>query len=259
MSAPLAPNVTTERDGHVAVIRFSHPPYNYASPELLALIADAVAGVDADPEMRCSVLLAAGKSFCAGADLAGSAAMAGDDGMATIGRLYEQAERLYRRRKPMVTVVEGAAIGAGLGLALVADFRVAGAGARFSANFVRLGFHPGFAISYALPRLIGQQRAAWMMLSAERVKPEAALQWGLVDALSVDPEGEGRRRAAEIAANAPLALLAVRSTLTGSLADDAAAAMRHEHAQQTALRPTADYAEGVASVFQRRDATFTGK
>lgn len=254
----MSATVTTERDGHVALIRFSHPPYNYASPELLSLIAAAVEAGDADPEVRCTVLLAEGKSFCAGADLAGSAAMAGDDGMATIGQLYVQAERLYRRRKPMVAAVQGAAIGAGLGLALVADFRVAGAGARFSANFVRLGFHPGFAITHALPRLIGEQRAAWMMLSAERVKPEAALQWGLIDAIAEDPEVEARRRAAEIAANAPLALLAVRATLNGSLADDAVAAMRREHAQQTALRPTADYAEGVASVFQRREANFIG-
>lgn len=255
----MSATVTTERDGHVALIRFSQPPYNYASTELLSLIADAVDAGDADPEVRCSVLLAEGKSFCGGADLAGNTAMAGDDAMVTIAQLYGQAERLYRRRKPIVAAVQGAAIGAGLGLALVADFRVAGPDARFSANFVRLGFHPGFAISHALPRLIGEQRAAWMMLSAERVKPDAALQWGLVDALSADPEAEARSRAAAIAANAPLALLAVRATMNGSLAEDVAAAMRHEHEQQAALRPTADYAEGVESVFQRREAKFVGR
>ena len=253
--------VTSERKGHVAEIRFARPPHNYASPELLEQIADALDALDADPEVRCSVLSAEGKSFCAGADLVGDEDIAGADGMAAITQLYKQAERLFRRRKPMVAAVQGAAIGAGLGLTLAADFRVAGPGARFSSNFTRLGFHPGFGITHTLPRVVGTQRAGWMMLSSERVKPEAALEWGLVDRLA--PEGEvveaAIAMAEEIAANAPLALLAVRATWAGGLADSVVAALKHEHAEQTALKDTADYAEGVASVFERREANFTGR
>ena len=76
-------------------------------------------------------------------------------------------------------------------------------------------------------------------------------------------EGQERQvaleMAAQIAENAPLALLAVRKTAMGTLADDVAAAMRREHAEQTALRPTLDYVEGVASVFERRDAVWQGR
>jgi enoyl-CoA hydratase/carnithine racemase len=246
--------------GHVAEIRFAKPPHNFACPKLLGKIADALDLLDDDAGIRCTVLSSEGKSFCAGADLAGDDAMVGDKGMNSIAGLYVQAERIFRRRKPMVAAVQGAAIGAGLGLSLTADFRVISPAARFSSNFVRLGFHPGFGLTHTLPRLIGQHRASWMNLSAERVKPEAALHWGLADRLA--PEGEllaeAHRMANEIAANAPLALLAVRATGIGALADDIVAAMRHEHAEQTKLKPTADYAEGVASVFERRDANFIG-
>jgi enoyl-CoA hydratase/carnithine racemase len=258
---PMSATVTLTRHGAVAEIVFAGPPHNYANPGLLALIADALDTVDADAGLRCSVLASEGKSFCAGADLAGDDNLTGADGMGAIGALYTQAERLMRRRKPLVVAVQGAAIGAGLGLALAADFRVAGPAARFSSNFVRLGFHPGFGLTYTLPRLIGPQRAAWMCLSAERVKPDAALAWGLADRLawSTDARCEALEMAQEIAANAPLALLAVRATLTDDFADNAVAAMRHEHAQQTLLRDTADYAEGVASVFERREANFVGR
>jgi enoyl-CoA hydratase/carnithine racemase len=253
--------VKTTHINRVAEIRFSRPPHNYASPDLLSQIADAVDAFDADPEIRSMVLTADGKSFCAGADLAGDTSMTGDDGMDSISQLYVQAGRLLRRKKPMIAAVQGAAIGAGLGLVLVADFRVATAAARFSANFTRLGFHPGFGLTCSLPRLIGPQKAAWMMLSSERVKADTALAWGLVDRLVADDDllAEAHRMAGEIADNAPLALVAVRSTLMNGFAEEMAATMRHEHVQQSILKATADYREGVASVFERRDANFTGR
>jgi enoyl-CoA hydratase/carnithine racemase len=253
--------IETQVQGNVGEIRFAKPPYNYACPELLRRIADAVAAFDADPRVRATVLVAQGRAFCAGADLAGDESIAGDAGMDAIGGLYAQAERIFRRSKPMVAAVQGAAIGAGLGLALSADLRVAGPAARLSSNFVRLGFHPGFGLTCTLPRLLGAQRASWMMLSAERVKPADALAWGLVDRLA-DAGAErdvALKMAAEIAANAPLALLAVRATATAGLADEVTAAMRREHAEQSALRGTADYAEGVASVFERRDPNWLGR
>ena len=253
--------VTTSRLGHVAEIRFGRPPHNFADVALLKAIADAIEAADADPEVRCMVLVSEGKVFCGGADLAGDDSVAGEEGMGAIGQFYVHAARMFHRAKPMVAAVQGAAIGAGLGLALAADFRVASPGARFSSNFVRLGFHPGFAITRTLKRVVGEQRAGWMMLSAERVKPDAAYAWGLVDRLADegDAAAEAHRMAAEIAANAPLALISVRATWLGGLADEAVAATRHEHAEQTKLKATEDYAEGVASVFERREANFTGR
>lgn len=254
-------SISTSQQGHVAEIRFSSPPLNFVSAGLLAQIADAVEGFDGDPAIRCTVLIAEGKAFCAGADLAGDESIAGSPEMDGVIRLYEQAKRLFARKKPIVAAIQGAAIGAGLGLAVAADFRVAAPEARFSANFVRLGFHPGFALTHTLPALIGAQHARWMMLSGERVKPDDALAWGLVDKLA-SADGliaAAHAMAAQVAENAPLALVDVRATLSRGLNESVAAALEHEYARQAILRATEDYAEGVASVFERRDAAFKGR
>lgn len=253
--------VTTHHYEHVAEIRFARPPLNFACPELLAEIADALEVIDVDPQIRCSVLAADGKVFCAGADLAGDQALTGGATMDNVSELYRQALRIFRRAKPLVAAIHGAAVGAGLGLALAADFRVAAPAARFSANFTALAFHPGFGLTHTLPRLIGTQRAGWMMLSSERIKPDAALAWGLIDRLA-DADTvvqEAHRMAREIAANGPLALLAVRQTWLAGLVDEVATAMADEHARQSALRGTADFTEGVAAVFERRPPNFIGK
>lgn len=253
-------SVSTTIHGHVAELRFADGEFNYASHHLLKLIADELDKIDANPELRCTVLAAEGRSFCAGANLAGDAEIVGADGMDSISKLYHEARRIFARKKPMVGAIHGAAIGAGLGLALTADFRIAGPATRFSANFVRLGFHPGFGLTHTLPRLIGPHRADWMFLSAERVRPADALAWGLADRVADDGEvlAAAHRMANELAENAPLALVAIRATMNEGLIPALEAAMAHEHAEQSALKATADYAEGVASVFERRAANFSG-
>jgi len=161
----------------------------------------------------------------------------------------------------VVAAIQGAAIGAGLGLALVADFRVVAPEARFSANFVKLAFHPGFGISLALPRLIGEQRAALMLLTGRRIKGEEALAWGLADELvPLDQlRSAALALAKEIAENAPLAVMATRDTLRGELAAAIKARTAIEHREQTALRGTEDFAEGVKSVAERRPGNFQGR
>jgi enoyl-CoA hydratase/carnithine racemase len=253
-------DVSARIDGHVAILEFSRPPNNFVSVELMASLADALDDVDADNSLRVSVLAAAGKTFCAGADLASPTGVGGT-GMAGINPLYEQAVRLFSTKKPVVAAIQGAAVGAGLGLALVADFRVAAPEARFSANFVKLGFHPGFGITHTLPRIIGDQKAALMCLTGRRVKGEDALAWGLVDELV--PLEHLRSRtidlAREIAEAAPLAVASTRATLRAGLAEAVKHQTDHELTEQTWLRATADFAEGVRSVNERRLGVFVGR
>lgn len=251
--------VTTSMIGHVGTIMLRNPPHNHVSVTVLSALADALDGFDADPACRVVVLRAEGKAFCAGADLAAPNGLGGgpDD---PLRDFYDQAERLFANTKPIIAVIQGAAVGAGLGVALVADFRVASTDARLAANFTRLGFHPGFGLTYTLPRAIGVQRANLMFMTSRRVKADEALAWGLVDVLA-PPESLDEAASAlagEIAVNAPLSLIATRETARADFCEQVKAALVREHAAQTPLRATADYAEGVASVFERRPAHFIG-
>jgi enoyl-CoA hydratase/carnithine racemase len=258
MTDAVTEQLTVDRDGHVAVLTFARPPANYVSVDLVRKIAETLEALDADPTCRAVVLQAAGKVFCAGAELANPQ---GVSDMDSIAALYEQALRLFATEKPIVAAIQGTAVGAGLGLALVADFRVAAPEARFSANFVKLGFHAGFGLTHTLPRLIGEQRASLLMLSGRRLKAEEALAWGLVDELvpAAELRAAALRLAAEIAENAPLAVAATRKTLRAGFVETIRLAMAQEHARQAGLRGTEDFAEGVRSVAERRPGVFGGR
>ncbi|ATQ43850.1 enoyl-CoA hydratase/isomerase family protein [Caulobacter mirabilis] len=250
--------VTAAVDGHVAVLEIDRPPNNHVTVGLIRDLADALDAVDADPDLRVSVLCTAGKVFCGGADLV---TPAGEGIVDSTQDLYAQAARLFSTRKPIVAVVQGSAVGAGLGLALAADFRVAAPEARFSANFVKLGFHPGFGLTASLPRVVGPRIAELMFLTGRRVPGEQALAWGLVDELvPLDRLREtALTLARELAENAPLAVQATRATLRGDLADAVRRATAHEAAEQAKLRNTTDFAEGVRAVAERRPGRFTGR
>ena len=166
--------ISVRLDGYVALLEMNRPPNNFVSVDLMRELANALEDIDAERDLRCSVLMSAGKAFCAGADLASPTGVGGQ-GMAGINPLYEQAVRLFSAKKPIVAAIQGAAVGAGLGLALVADFRLAAPEARFAGNFVKLGFHPGFGLTHTLPRLVGPQTAALMLLTGRRVKAQEAL------------------------------------------------------------------------------------
>jgi enoyl-CoA hydratase/carnithine racemase len=240
----------------------NRPPHNFFDNVLINAVAAALEALDADPACRSVVLAAHGKSFCAGADLStrpdtGAAAEGGPGAK----HLYKQAIRLFRTRKPIVAAVHGAAVGGGLGLALVADFRVTCPEARFSANFTRLGFHPGFGLTTTLPRLIGSQRAALLFYTARRIPGEEAVSIGLADVLVPQEavRAAAQSLALEIAQGAPLAVMATRETLRRSLADQVEAATERELVEQEWLRRTVDFKEGVAAMAARRAPEFVGR
>ena len=250
-------DLQVSKDGYVAVFRVNRPPHNYFDQSIIGEIAAAGAQADADPDTRAIVLCSEGKNFCAGANF-GEGGL-GEERAKTSRNLYEAAAKLFRIETPIVAAVQGAAVGGGLGLAVMADFRVAAPTARLHANFASLGFHQGFALSVSLPRLIGAQKASEMLLTARPVKGEEALAIGLVDRLNDDPFAGALELARSIAANAPLAVRSIRETLRGSLADDVQAVLERELSEQTWLWGTEDCAEGVAANLERREPQFTGR
>jgi enoyl-CoA hydratase/carnithine racemase len=248
------------RDGFVATVTIDKPPINAVSVDLMRDLADGLEGLDRDGVTRAVVLATAGKVFCSGADLSKRASEVGLDSPTT-NPLYDQAVRLYSTELPIVAAVQGAAIGAGLGLALVGDFRVAAPEARFAANFTKLGFHPGFGLTHTLPRLVGERHAARMFLTGDRYDAQAALGLGLVDEIAPLDQLLARARAlaGSIAENAPLAVRATRKTLRAELAAAVRAATDREFVEQQWLMKTDDFREGVKAVGERRPGDFKGR
>ncbi len=249
-----------DRAGALAIIEIRRPPNNFVSVPLVAEIADALESLDRDPACRAIVLCAAGKHFCAGADFSSRGPDGRGEPVERGRHLYKEAVRLWRTGKPIVAAVQGAAIGAGLGLAVMADFRVASPDARLSANFTRMGFHPGFGLTATLPRLIGAQKAALVFYTGRRFTGEEALAMGLIDQLV---PAEQLRTAAialatEIAGAGPLAIVSTRETLRRGLADAVQAATEREYQEQTWLRQTEDFREGTRAMAERRPPAFTG-
>lgn len=259
-------DIGIEKTGHVVTIEIQRPPLNFFDISLINQIADALDQFDNDIDVRAVVLAAQGKAFCAGAnfnDPSRKETDGGDpaDSLGQINHLYIQAVRIFRARKPIVAAVQGAAIGGGLGLAVSADFRVTCPEARFSANFTKLGFHPGFGLTVTLPELVGKNNAELMFYTSRRVTGEDALKMGLANVLV--PQGEVRaaalKLAGEIAECSPLGLLSTRATMRDGLADRVLAATNHELAEQTRLRATEDFKEGVKATEERRVANFKGR
>ncbi len=252
--------VEVEIHGHVALLQFGNAPHNYATIALMRLIADRLDELGRDMQIRAIVLAAQGKTFCAGADLVSANGFGGATSD-PLREFYDQVLRVYAAPKPIVAAVQGAALGAGLGLAVAADFRVVAPEARFAANFTKLGFHPGFGLTHTLPRLLGPARAAEMFMTARRYSADECAGWGLYERM-VDADklrASALQFAAAIAENAPLALLATRATLRAGLQEQVTAAIAEEHRQQLLLQPSEDFAEGIRAVSERRPGNFRGR
>jgi enoyl-CoA hydratase/carnithine racemase len=254
--------VSVHPDGDVAVVTLRRPPHNLLTEPVLRALADAVTGLG--PATRAAVVCSEGRSFCAGADFRSGEAPDPTDQSgfeARTAAFYRQAVRVFDSPVPLVAAVQGAAIGAGFGLALACDLCVVGEHGWFQANFVRLGIHPGFALSTTLPRAAGPGRASELLLTGRRVAAAEAVQIGI--AQRVVPGGDELSGALEtarlIAGGAPLAVSSTRATLRRGLTDAARQAMRHELAEQSVLAGTADAVEGVRAMLEGREPRFEGR
>ena len=248
-------DIGVSTEGHVGIVEIQRPPHNFFDMSLIKQIADACEGWDKDTNIRALVLCAQGKSFCAGANFGDGSKLDAQGNRPNEnqmgGHLYQEAVRLFRTKKPIVGAIQGPAIGGGLGLALVPDFRVACPESRFAANFTRLGFHPGFGLTYTLPRLVGHQMARWLAYTGRRVPGDEAVKLGLADRCT---EQENVRKVAqEMAADLPslLRILVDELPARAQVADLPAIApsgtalstsRSRRRARQSALRGGARYA-----------------
>jgi enoyl-CoA hydratase/carnithine racemase len=261
-------DIGVEKHGHVGLIEIRRPPLNFFNVSLINQIADALEEFDRDVEIRASVLAAQGKAFCAGADFNDPGRQEQEERSKSdpasnlpINHLYVQAVRIFRNKKPIVAAVQGAAIGGGLGLAVSADFRVTCPEARFAANFTKLGFHPGFGLTATLPELVGKNNAELMFYTSRRVTGHDATRMGLANLCVPQDQvrAEAMKLAHEIAECSPLGLISTRATMRAGLADRVLAATNRELVEQTRLRATEDFKEGIQATAERRIADFKGR
>ena len=248
-----------EMSENVGVVTFSNPPHNFISLQAIEEFQWAFKKLDDNDHCRAIVLAAEGKVFCAGADFSAGQAE-GINPNEVLSNFYAVAMTLFETKKPMVAAVQGAAIGAGFGLSLLADFRIACPETIFSANFTRLGIHPGFGMSVTLPRIIGVSNAELLFYTGRRIKGKEALNLGLLSELVErdDVLTSAIKLANEIASCAPLAVQNTKATMRMELAEQIRAANKREQALQMVQMKTKDFREAIKAMHERREPEFTG-
>lgn len=263
MTAPLR----VERIGALAVLTFDRPDVlNAIDGSMTSALAEQLQGCAADPGVRAVVLTGAGRAFSSGQDLRDRAAMVAGAEELHLGRelrrRYHPIVRALREmRKPAIAAVNGICLGAGLGIALACDLRVAAASASFRAAWSRIGLAPDAGAAFFLPRLVGLGRAMEMVLTGEPVGAEDALRVGLVGRVWPDAafEREWRAYAAAIAEGPTEAFALSKDALNASGDRDLGAFLELEVELQERAGRTADYAEGVSAFAQKRPARFQGR
>jgi enoyl-CoA hydratase len=180
--------VLVERHGRVAVVTVSDPDRrNALTVDLSDRLARTVTGCEQDAEVGAMVIAGAPPAFCAGGDLGALAEAGRTDDSAQLRRIYDGFLAVARCTLPTVAAVNGAAVGAGLNLALACDVRLVGPDARFDARFLKLGLHPGGGMTWMLQRAVGPQVAKAMALFGEVLDAEEAVRTGLAHRLVTTP------------------------------------------------------------------------
>jgi enoyl-CoA hydratase/carnithine racemase len=259
--------------GAVALVVFDDPERRNAMTEAMGrALAESVARLSADVAVRAVVLTGAGAAFSAGGDIAmleeksrAGRAQPGEPARARNRAFMRDFYSLFLAVRelpcPSIAAVNGAAIGAGLAVALACDLRVAAREARMSLNFVKLGIHPGMGSSWTLPRLVGPAHAADLLLTGRALDGAEAERIGLVNRC-VEREAvlpTALSMAAEIASCAPIAVRGAKQALDRALAASLDAQLDFEAEQQAACYESADLAEGLRAMREKRVPAFDGR
>jgi enoyl-CoA hydratase/carnithine racemase len=263
------PEVLYEVADHVATITLNRPHRrNAISVRMLQLLTERFAEADDDGDVRVVILTGAGKGFCAGLDI--KDAMAGT-GIGSAGGGGGGASFLQTRNlptvvlqemdTPVICVLNGAAAGYGLDLALGCDLRLMAASTKLIPGFAKRGVVPESGGTWYLPRLIGWAKAAEIAYLGRDLTAAEAEAMGLVNRAVPDDEllPLAHEWAAEIAANAPLAVRAMKRLFRHGLTEDFASHSHHVLLQTLQLFGTKDFQEGLVSFVEQRPPEFRGR
>ena len=229
--------------------------------ELLAVVQD----VAADEAVRAVLLTGTGRAFCVGQDLAEHVESLRGNAATSLSVVEDEYNPLILAlaalRVPVVVGINGACAGAGLGIALAGDLRVAAAGAKFTTAFTGIGLSSDSALAARLVHCVGVSRATELLLTPEPFLAETAAEWGLVHRV-VPPEQvlkEARSLAARLAAGPTASYRAVKTVLATAATDSLEETLALEARLQTELGQTADHREAVEAFLAKRAPEFTGR
>jgi enoyl-CoA hydratase/carnithine racemase len=256
---------------HVATITLNAPErMNTISGPMLDAISRFLLQADHDPDVRCIVLTGAGRAFCAGLDLAAQSKTS-SGGLGNLGTPSAGAGEfdirdapptvLHNLDTPTIAALNGGSAGYGLDLALGCDIRVASASAKLATGFAKRGILPESGGTWLLPRMIGYAKAAELTFRGRTLTAAEAADLGIVNHVVADEEFRTftAELAGEIAANAPLAVRAIKRMMRAAETETFEQHIHHVFLQLLPLLGTSDFREGVAAFMEKRPAQFTGR
>ena len=253
----------------VTVARLNRPEKkNALSEEMLDLLRDALQSANDDSQVGCFVITGAGDAFCSGGDLGRRSAESAAGDPTPLERrtrlqkvTHKVALAVEQFEKPLIAAVNGAAVGAGMDLALMCDLRVASSSARFSEGYIRVGLLPGNGGCYFLPRLVGTARALELLWTGDFVAAEEALAIGLVNHVYSDVElmQQTLELAKRLAGGPPIQVRDIKKLTYQSLRTDLRTSLESVAANMAVVQSTADYKEAIQAFKEKRQPKFQGK
>jgi len=258
--------VLLDREDGVGIVTLNRPDrLNAMNTELGDLLRDRLREAAADRDVRCVVITGAGRAFCAGGDVT---RMVGETEEPTFEESVAQGDErhgvvmlLHEMRKPVIAMVNGAAAGAGLSLAMGCDLRIAGAGARFTTAFMRIGYSGDYGGTWLLTQLVGTAKARELYFTAELLGADEALKIGLVNRVVPDEELRDATMtlARQLASGPSVAYGYMKDNLNLSQYARLADVVRAETRAQRRTGDTEDHKEGARAFVEKRPPVFRGR
>ena len=250
-------NIVFSIQDKTAVIGIDRPKaYNALNKQVIDELDSAIEAVSADPAIR-ALILRSEKHFAAGADIKAMIEMNPEAARGfSFGKTFSKIENLG---VPTIAAISGYALGGGLELALLCDFRIAGPDAKLGLPEIKLGIFPGAGGTQRLPRLIGISRAKELIFQGTMIDAEKALQYGLIGEIAEDPMAAALSLAGDLASRAPIALKLAKKCINSAFNMDLQSGLEWEKMSWSSLYATSDQKEGMRAFAEKREPKFRGE